>query len=82
MDFFHHQDIARRNARLLLVLFLAAVLLLVLLANGAIAAWLWWQQDYNIYSGSRAGLRGYLDYFSWQRFGSIGECGQGMHHIT
>jgi Zn-dependent protease with chaperone function len=72
MDFFHQQDIARRNARLLLVLFLAAVLLLILLTNAAIAAWLWFSQDYNVYSGSRGGFGGFLAYFSWQRFGSIG----------
>jgi Zn-dependent protease with chaperone function len=72
MNFFEQQDIARRNTRALVLLFLAAVLLLVVLANAAVAAFLWFGQDYNIYSGSREGFAGFLSYFSWARFGSIG----------
>jgi len=72
MDFFQQQDIARRNARLLTLLFLVAVLLLVLLTNLAFAAFLWFGQNYNVYTGGRDGLSGFLYYFSWQRFGSIG----------
>lgn len=72
MDFFAQQDIARRNTRVLVVLFLLAVLLLVLLANAAVAAFLFFGHDYNIYSGSREGLTGFLSFFSWARFGSIG----------
>ena len=72
MDFFAQQDLARRNTRWLIVLFLLAVLGLVLLANAFVAAYLFFSQDYNIYSGSRAGLSGFLSYFSWERFGTIG----------
>ena len=71
MDFFAQQDLARRNTRLLVVLFLAAVLLLVVLTNVVIAAFLFFGEDYNVYSGSdRAG--GFLSYFSWERFGLTG----------
>lgn len=72
MDFFQAQDIARRNARLLLVLFLASVLLLIVLTNMAVAAFLWFGENYNLYGGSRGGLGGFLSYFSWERFGTIG----------
>ncbi len=72
MDFFTQQDIARRNTRLLLLLFLAAALLLVLLANAAVAAFLYFGQDYNLYSGSRGGMPGFLSFFTWARFGTIG----------
>jgi Zn-dependent protease with chaperone function len=72
VDFFAQQDIARRNTRVLVLSFLAAVLLLILLANAAVAAFLWFGQDYNIYSGSREGMAGFWSYFSWSRFGTIG----------
>tara|TARA_R110001599_G_scaffold353465_1_gene593104 strand:- start:16948 stop:18900 length:1953 start_codon:yes stop_codon:yes gene_type:complete len=72
MNFFEQQDIARRNTRVLLLLFLAAVALLIVLTNTAFAAFLWFSQDYNIYSGSRGGLSGFLSYFSWARFGTVG----------
>lgn len=72
MDFFAQQDLARRNTRLLVVLFLAAVLLLVALTNVFVAAFLFFSQNYNVYSGSRAGMGGFLSYFSWARFGTIG----------
>ena len=72
MDFFEQQDIARRNTRMLVLLFLAAVLLLIVLANAAVAAFLFFGQDYNIYSGSREGIAGFTSYFTWARFGSIG----------
>ena len=72
MNFFEQQDIARRNARLLLWSFLAAVLGLVLITNAAVAAFLWFGDSYNVYSGNRSDLRGFLDYFSLQRFGAIG----------
>lgn len=65
MDFFQHQDIARRNARLLLALFALAVLLLILLTNLAVAVFLWFSQNYNVYSG---GERSFLASFTWQRF--------------
>jgi Zn-dependent protease with chaperone function len=71
MDFFAQQDLARRNTRLLVVLFLGAVLLLVLLTNAVIAAFLFFGQDYNVYSGT-VGAEGFLSYFSWERFGFIG----------
>jgi Zn-dependent protease with chaperone function len=71
MNFFEQQDIARRNTRVLVLLFLAAVLLLIVLANAAVAAFLFFGQDYNIYSGSREGVEGFLAYFSWTRFGTI-----------
>jgi Zn-dependent protease with chaperone function len=72
MDFFQHQDIARRNSRLLVVLFLVAVLLLILLVNAVVALFLFFGQDYNIYAGSREGMAGFWSYFSWARFGGIG----------
>jgi Zn-dependent protease with chaperone function len=72
MDFFQQQDIARRNSRVLVLLFLAAVLLLIVLTNAAVAAFLFFSQDYNIYSGSREGFAGFLSYFTWTRFGTIG----------
>ena len=72
MDFFQQQDIARRNTRALVLLFVAAVLLLILLANAAIAGFLFFQQDFNVYSGSREGMQGFFSYFSWARFGGIG----------
>ena len=72
MDFFRQQDIARRNTRLLVLMFIAAVFLLVLLANAAIAGFLFFSQDYNVYAGSRTGVEGFLSFFSWARFGGIG----------
>ena len=72
MNFFEQQDIARRNARLLTLLFLIAVFLLIVLTNAALALFLWFAQDYNVYSGSREGIVGFRDYFSWGRFGGIG----------
>ncbi len=72
MDFFQQQDIARRNTRLLVLLFIAAVFLLILLANAAIAGFLFFNQDYNIYAGSREGMQGFFSFFSWTRFGGIG----------
>jgi len=72
MDFFEQQDIARRNTRMLVLLFLAAVLLLIVLANVAVAGFLFFGQDYNIYSGSRQGMDGFISYFTWARFGNIG----------
>lgn len=72
MDFFQEQDIARRNLRLLTLLFLVAVLLLILLTNLLVAAFLWLADDYNIYNGGSGGWAGFLSYFSWQRFGTIG----------
>jgi len=72
VNFFEQQDIARRNTRLLVILFMAALVLLIVLANAAVAAFLWFGEDYNIYSGSREGFAGFLSYFSWDRFGSIG----------
>ena len=72
MNFFEQQDVARRNTRVLVVLFVAAVFLLIVLTNAAVAGYLWFGQDYNIYSGGRGGFSGFLSYFSWQRFGSIG----------
>ncbi len=72
MDFFQQQDVARRNSRMLVLLFTVAVLLLILLTNAVVAAFLFFSQDYNIYSGSREGVDGFLSYFTWARFGSIG----------
>ena len=72
MDFFAQQDLARRNTRWLVVFFILAVLLLVVLTNVLVAAFLFFSQDYNIYSGSRAGMAGFLSYFSWAQFGMIG----------
>ena len=72
MDFFAQQDLARRNTRMLILFFIAAVLLLILLTNAAVAAFLFFSGDYNIYSGNRQGMAGFLSYFSWARFGTIG----------
>ncbi len=72
MDFFEQQDIARRNTRTLVVVFSLAVLVLIVLTNAVVAAFLFFADDYNVYSGSRASLQGFLSYFSWQRFGGIG----------
>jgi Zn-dependent protease with chaperone function len=72
MDFFAQQDNARRNSRMLVLLFLVAVLLLVVLTNAAIAAFLFWSEDYNLYSGSREGAAGFWSYFTWARFGASG----------
>jgi Zn-dependent protease with chaperone function len=71
MNFFAQQDVARRNSRLLTLMFLAAVFLLILLTNALVAAFLYFGQDYNIYSGSREGFQGFLSYFTWARFGSL-----------
>ncbi|MEH6611735.1 MAG: M48 family metallopeptidase [Halioglobus sp.] len=71
MNFFAQQDVARRNSRLLTLMFLVAVFLLILLTNALVAAFLYFGQDYNIYSGSREGLQGFLSYFTWARFGSL-----------
>jgi Zn-dependent protease with chaperone function len=72
MNFFEQQDIARRNTRLLVLLFLAAVLLLIILTNLAFAGFMWFSQDYNIYSGSSERFGVFLANFSWTRFASIG----------
>ena len=72
MNFFEQQDIARRNTRALVLFFLAAVVLLIVLTNAAVAAFMWFGRDYNVYSGSSEGLDGFLNYFSWSRFGTIG----------
>jgi len=72
MNFFEQQDIARRNTRLLVLLFLAAVLLLIILTNLAVAGFMWFGQDYNIYSGSSERFGAFLANFGWTRFASIG----------
>lgn len=72
MDFFQQQDIARRNTRVLVLLFSLSVLVLILLTNAVVAAFLFFGDDYNVYSGSRATMQGFLSYFTWQRFGGIG----------
>ncbi|MCR9106623.1 MAG: M48 family metallopeptidase [Gammaproteobacteria bacterium] len=71
MDFFAQQDLARRNTRLLTLLFVAAVFLLVAMTNAAVAAFLYFSQQYSIYSGTSAS-GGFLSYFTWARFGAIG----------
>jgi Zn-dependent protease with chaperone function len=72
VDFFTQQEAARRNTRLLVLLFCIAVFGLILLTNGLVAGFLLFSEDYNLYAGSRGGLQAYLQYFSWERFGSIG----------
>ena len=72
MDFFAQQDLARRNTRMLVLFFLLAVLLLVILTNAAVAAFLFFSQNYNVYSGNQKGMADFLSYFSWARFGNIG----------
>lgn len=72
MDFFAQQDLARRNTRSLILFFILAVFLIILLINVVVAAFMFFGQDYNIYSGSREGLRGFISFFTWQRFGTLG----------
>jgi len=72
MNFFEQQDIARRNARMLTLLFLGAVFMLIVLTNVLVALFFWFAQDYNLYSGSREGMSGFVSFFSWARFGGIG----------
>lgn len=73
MNFFEHQDKARRNTTLLTLLFLIAIFALIVITNLVVAAFLWMGQDYNLYSGdTRGGLAGFLSYFTWARFGGIG----------
>ena len=73
MNFFEHQDKARRNARVLTLFFLIAVFALIVITNLVAAAFLWMNEDYNLYSGgSHQGLAGFLSYFTWARFGGIG----------
>ncbi len=72
MDFFQHQDNARRNSRLLVLVFSLAVFGLILLTNAAVAAFLYFGDDFNVYSGSRGGWAGFLSYFNLERFGLIG----------
>ncbi|MFK7975896.1 MAG: M48 family metallopeptidase [Halioglobus sp.] len=72
MDFFQQQDVARRNTRLLAVLFGVSVFLLIVLTNAAIAGFLYFGQDYNLYSGSREGASGFLSFFSLERFSTVG----------
>ena len=71
LNFFQQQDIARRNARVLVLLFAAAVFLLIVLTNIAVAGFLFFSDDYNVYNGG-TGASGFLRYFSWERFGGIG----------
>lgn len=72
MNFFEQQDIARRNTRWLVVLFVASVFALIVLTNVAVAAFMWFGENYNVYSGNRQDLAGFIGYFSWERFGGIG----------
>ncbi len=72
MNFFEHQDIARRNTRRLVVMFAIAVVLLILLTNLAVAIFLHFSQGYSLYSGSPGGLESFLQQFSIQRFAAIG----------
>ena len=71
-NFFAQQDVARRNTRLLVLLFIAAVLMLILLTNAAVAAFLWFSSDYNLYAGRREGFMQFLGHFGWDRFATIG----------
>ncbi|RLQ22289.1 peptidase M48 [Seongchinamella sediminis] len=69
MNFFQQQDIARRNARVLVLLFSLSVFALILLTNAAVAGFLFFSDDYNVYNG---GSGNFGAYFSWERFGLIG----------
>ena len=57
---------------MLVLFFLLAVLLLVILTNAAVAAFLFFSQNYNVYSGNQKGMADFFSYFSWARFGNIG----------
>ena len=81
MDFFSHQDQARRNTTALAVLFSFAVLLLIILTNLVLAFTLWLIDGqvaggYQAYQGALDSL-GYQgtstlwDYISWRKFGLI-----------
>ena len=72
MNFFEQQDIARRNTRVLVLLFMVAVFVLIVLTNLLVAGFLWFGENYNLYSGNRNDLAGFISYFSWERFGGIG----------
>ncbi|TGD73126.1 peptidase M48 [Mangrovimicrobium sediminis] len=72
MDFFHHQDLARRNTRVLVGLFVLAVFALILITNALVAAFLFFGSETDLYGAAVYGWRGFLTYFSWQRFGMIG----------
>ena len=71
MNFFEQQDIARRNTRVLVLLFLAAVALLIVLTNAAVAAFLWFRPGLQRLQRQPRGLRGFLSYFTWARFGGM-----------
>ncbi|MCB1676853.1 MAG: M48 family metalloprotease [Halioglobus sp.] len=72
MNFFEQQEVARRNTRALVLLFLLAVAALVALTNAAVAAFLFWVRDYDLYAGSRSEAGGFWSFFSWARCGTIG----------
>lgn len=70
MDFFAHQDRARRNTGWLTVLFIIAVMLLVMLANVSISlAFVW--TDLDTTQAANSGTYTVWDRFSWRRFAWI-----------
>lgn len=72
MDFFAHQDRARRNTGWLVVLFILAVTLLVFLANFFISLVFGWSTVTSTGHLTQPGSHTFLSQFSWSRFVLIG----------
>lgn len=72
MDFFAHQDRARRNTGWLVLLFIIAVTLLVFLANFCISIAIGWSDVTSANTVGQRGNHSIWDYFSWTRFALIG----------
>ncbi|MCO4758741.1 MAG: hypothetical protein KC477_12005, partial [Oceanospirillaceae bacterium] len=72
MDFFAHQDRARRNTGWLVVLFILAVTLLVFLANFFISLAIGWSEVASANHLSPQGTHAFWDQFSWSRFAVTG----------
>lgn len=72
MDFFAHQDRARRNTGWLVVLFIIAVTLLVFLANFCIAVTIGWTELNAVKPNGTSSFNIILDQFSWKRFIYVG----------
>lgn len=72
MDFFAHQDRARRNTGWLVVLFIIAVSLLVFLANFCIAVAIGWTEISTATPTGTSVFDAILSQFSWKRFIYVG----------
>jgi Zn-dependent protease with chaperone function len=75
MDFFEHQDRARRNTGLLVLLFVCAVLILVALTNLFVVMAIWsfgYNTPQSIMQAPAQGVELFFELFDWQRFLLIG----------